>query len=120
MFVMKSWLAILGLAFLLPACGANIVTVRDNNLQVQKEAFVKKDWNEATAYCGNIGMRLPTKDELLHASKRGVRVWAVPKGNYWTSTLENDKPCIIATSFGISNCGEIPKSNRNQLTRCVK
>ncbi len=50
------------------------------------------NWNNATAYCGRIGWRLPTKDDLLalyeakKASAALARYDGMGDGWYWSST----------------------------------
>ncbi|MDH5179186.1 MAG: hypothetical protein OEY07_05930 [Gammaproteobacteria bacterium] len=99
----------------LVGCGSQTALVKDGGLQVQKQAQSGLSWPEAVQYCKELGMRLPDKRELVD---RISPAWKTPWGNYWTRTKSKGKPCVVATSYGISNC-KVPSKNRKMLTRCV-
>lgn len=101
---------------LLQACSSAPVLVNDGKLMVQKNAQTGLNWHEASQYCQQLGLQLPDKGDLVD---RHPVAWHLPKGNYWTRTMQQGNPCIVATSYGISNCG-VPPTNRLMFTRCVK
>ena len=50
------------------------------------------NWYSAVTHCRNLGMRLPTKNELKIAYNSGVRRLASPCCEYWSSTPHEDDP----------------------------
>ncbi|MBP9888640.1 MAG: protein kinase [Leptospiraceae bacterium] len=77
------------------------------------------NWYSAVTHCRNLGMRLPTKNELKIAYNSGVRRLASPCCEYWSSTPHEDDP---DSAYNISvrsfDTFYSPKSNRFYV-RCV-
>ncbi len=77
------------------------------------------NWYSAITHCRNLGMRLPSKNELKIAYNSGVRRLASPCCEYWSSTPHEDDP-DSAYNISVKSFDTFysPKSNRFYV-RCV-
>jgi hypothetical protein len=84
----------LGIVLMFASCGANVSTIKIDNLEVMTEDLESKyNWYDAMKACAVLGdgWRLPTKDELnlLYENKEKIGGFA-NDDYYWSSTEDGN------------------------------
>ncbi len=76
------------------------------------------NWNNAKAKCSSLKMRLPTKGELIDASKSGLAKGWDHKGDHWSS--EATASGTYTVNMWDGNTFNTAQYDANTYVRCVR
>ena len=106
------------------SCGANVSTIKIDNLEVMTEDLESTyTWDDAMKACAVLGdgWRLPTKDELnlLYENKEKIGGFAI--NYYWSSTENgNNKYGAWKQDFDVGGQISVGKGDPRPYVRAVR